>query len=73
LGAEAASDHKVAARIIERLRTGDSVREDDAYIAWLTVKTEVLVNRFWPKIEKVAKALLKRQTLDRAEILKLLA
>jgi hypothetical protein len=45
-------------------------RERDAYLNWLHIRAEEMVDSpvYWPMIEKVAQALLKRETLTANEV-----
>jgi len=64
--ATARQDHASAADLALRVCGGQ--RETNAYLAWLYIRTEMLIERRWPAIEALAAILLERRTLHKREL-----
>jgi hypothetical protein len=65
-----ASDHKLAADLAQAINTSDDAA--DAYLRWLEIVARDEVAASWPLIERVASALVARDTLTAAEIAEIL-
>jgi hypothetical protein len=68
----ATKDYHTALDCALRLNASDSLGAE-LLMAWMERRTELLVDKLWPRIHKVAFALLEREKLDGEQIAKVLA
>ncbi|HMG92933.1 MAG TPA: hypothetical protein VK589_22910, partial [Chryseolinea sp.] len=70
------SGHEIDSDIIAKLAAaliGDDKTEQALFLNWIRYRTKELLYVKWPMVEKIALALLERQTLSYAEVIALVA
>jgi hypothetical protein len=64
-------DYETAADLAQTLNSGDE-KATDAYLKWLSLRAERLIDHDWPLVTACAERLMSRKTLSRREVLQVI-